>query len=147
MSPGRGAERAPGRRGPRSDANRTVGKLSEEQLARKRENDRNAQRLIRQRNKERIEHLENQVKELKAKADERDVLATENAQLRQEIQRLADVERENAQLRHQLAMAGRQPFVDAGESAPICVTVPCFVAEASTQLGGCLFVDEKHRES
>ncbi|KKK15826.1 hypothetical protein P175DRAFT_0153031 [Aspergillus ochraceoroseus IBT 24754] len=74
---------------------RRVTSLTAEQLERKRANDREAQRTIRQRTKEHIERLELQVAELKAKGDRFDEVARRNAVLENEIRAL----------RHQLAMA------------------------------------------
>ena len=82
---------------------RKVTTLSAEQLERKRANDREAQRTIRQRTKEHIEHLEQQVAELKAKAEQFDEVVQRNAALEEEITRL----------RQQLAMVvGRQPYAE-----------------------------------
>ncbi|PWY92032.1 hypothetical protein BO70DRAFT_1046 [Aspergillus heteromorphus CBS 117.55] len=79
---------------------RKVTSLSAEQLERKRANDREAQRTIRQRTKEHIERLEHQVAELKAKGDRFDDVVRQNAALEHEIRAL----------RHQLAMTGRQGY-------------------------------------
>ncbi|OJI97020.1 hypothetical protein ASPVEDRAFT_119736 [Aspergillus versicolor CBS 583.65] len=72
---------------------RRVTSLTAEQLERKRANDREAQRTIRQRTKEHIERLELQVAELRAKGDKFDEVARRNALLETEIRAL----------RHQLA--------------------------------------------
>jgi cell division protein FtsB len=74
---------------------RKVTSLSAEQLERKRANDREAQRTIRQRTKETIERLEHQVAELKAKGEQYDHVVRRNAALEHEIRNL----------RHQLALA------------------------------------------
>ncbi|KAL4941736.1 hypothetical protein BDV06DRAFT_175373 [Aspergillus oleicola] len=74
---------------------RRVTSLSAEQLERKRANDREAQRTIRQRTKEHIERLELQVAELRAKGDKFDEVVRRNALLETEIRAL----------RHQLTMA------------------------------------------
>ncbi|XHG07262.1 hypothetical protein AWENTII_010421 [Aspergillus wentii] len=80
---------------------RKVTSLSAEQLERKRANDREAQRTIRQRTKEHIEQLEHQVAELKAKGDRYDDIVRRNVALEGEIN----------QLRHQLSMvAGGQGY-------------------------------------
>lgn len=82
---------------------RKVHTLSAEQLERKRANDREAQRIIRQRTKEHIEQLETQVKELKDKGERYDDV----------IQRIAQLESENAQLRQQLnLLSGSQGYLD-----------------------------------
>ncbi|BCS08063.1 hypothetical protein ALUC_20433A [Aspergillus luchuensis] len=74
---------------------RNVTSLSAEQLERKRVNDREAQRTIRQRTKDHIERLERQVAELKVKGEHR-----RNMALEQEIRAL----------KHQLARASRQEY-------------------------------------
>ncbi|KAL4871262.1 hypothetical protein BDV12DRAFT_33088 [Aspergillus spectabilis] len=74
---------------------RRVTSLTAEQLERKRANDREAQRTIRQRTKEHIERLELQVAELRAKGDKFDEVVRRNALLETEIRAL----------RHQLSMA------------------------------------------
>ncbi|KAL2824153.1 hypothetical protein BDW59DRAFT_162718 [Aspergillus cavernicola] len=74
---------------------RRVTHLSAEQLERKRANDREAQRTIRQRTKEHIERLELQVAELRAKGDKFDEVVRRNSLLENEIRAL----------RHQLSMA------------------------------------------
>lgn len=68
--------------------------MTPEQLERKRANDREAQRTIRQRTKEHIENLENQVAELRAKSE----------QMNRVMQRNAVLEAEIAHLRQQLAV-------------------------------------------
>lgn len=73
---------------------RKVTSLTAEQLERKRANDREAQRTIRQRTKEHIEHLERRVAELTAKGEQFDDILRRNAALEAEI----------ARLRNQLAM-------------------------------------------
>ncbi|KAL4774531.1 hypothetical protein BDW60DRAFT_160093 [Aspergillus nidulans var. acristatus] len=78
---------------------RRVTSLTAEQLERKRANDREAQRTIRQRTREHIERLELQVAELKAKGDKFDEVVRRNALLETEIRAL----------RHQLSMATGSP--------------------------------------
>ncbi|PLB37452.1 bZIP transcription factor [Aspergillus candidus] len=78
---------------------RKVTSLSAEQLERKRANDREAQRTIRQRTKEHIEDLEHQVRELRIKGEQFDDMVRRNALL----------ETENRTLRHQLAMTNSGP--------------------------------------
>ncbi|KAL5365081.1 hypothetical protein BJX96DRAFT_6997 [Aspergillus floccosus] len=84
---------------------RKVTSLSAEQLERKRANDREAQRTIRQRTKEHIERLEHQVAELKAKGEQYDDVVRRNAVLENEIRAL----------RHQLALLSGRP--DYGQMA------------------------------
>lgn len=85
---------------------RKVTSLSAEQLERKRANDREAQRTIRQRTKEHIERLEHQVAELKIKGDRFDEIVRRNTAMEMEIR----------SLRHQLALAtGRQGHSSLGE--------------------------------
>lgn len=74
---------------------RKVSHLSAEQLERKRANDREAQRSIRQRTKEHIEHLEHQVSllqaqvaELRPRSERFDELVQQNAALQAEVNRL-----------------------------------------------------------
>lgn len=83
---------------------RKVTSLSAEQLERKRANDREAQRTIRQRTKEHIERLEHQVAELKAKGEQFDDVVRRNVALEHEIRAL----------KHQLALAGRQGYPGMG---------------------------------
>lgn len=78
---------------------RKVTSLSAEQLERKRANDREAQRTIRERTKKHIDNLEQQVAELRAKGEHYDDVVRRNAALQDEIKRL----------RHELAIiSGRQ---------------------------------------
>ncbi|THC98306.1 hypothetical protein EYZ11_002239 [Aspergillus tanneri] len=67
---------------------RKVTSLSAEQLERKRANDREAQRTIRQRTKEHIERLEHQVAELQSKGDRYDDVVRRNVALENEIRSL-----------------------------------------------------------
>jgi myosin heavy subunit len=64
---------------------RKVTSLTAEQLERKRANDREAQRTIRQRTREHIEYLERQVAELSVKGDQMDKLLQYNSLLEEEI--------------------------------------------------------------
>lgn len=89
---------------------RKVTTLSAEQLERKRANDREAQRTIRQRTKEHIEQLEHQVADLKAKGDQFDDVVRRNSTLENELN----------QLRHQMAMlVTRQAYVGHGKHPPL----------------------------
>ncbi|KAL3469657.1 hypothetical protein BJX99DRAFT_67854 [Aspergillus californicus] len=73
---------------------RRVTSLTVEQLERKRANDREAQRTIRQRTREHIERLEIQVSDLRAKGDKYDEVVRRNAILENELRAL----------RHQLSV-------------------------------------------
>jgi myosin heavy subunit len=79
---------------------RKVTSLSAEQLERKRANDREAQRTIRQRTKEHIEKLESQVAELSA----------ENEQMDRVLERNTTLEAEISHLRQQLSILSNRPF-------------------------------------
>lgn len=85
-----GAKRRPSRAGTRS-----VSTLTAAQLERKRANDREAQRAIRQRTKEHIENLERRVAELSATNET-------SAKLMQALKRNEELEQENAILRSRL---------------------------------------------
>jgi regulator of replication initiation timing len=87
---GPGAKRRPSRAGTRS-----VSTLTAAQLERKRANDREAQRAIRQRTKDHIDALERQIQELTATNDT-------SARLMQALQRNEELEQENAILRSRL---------------------------------------------
>lgn len=89
---------APKRRESRAGT-RKVTSLTAEQLDRKRANDREAQRTIRQRTKEHIESLEREVAELRAKTERFDEVVQRNAALDEEVRRL----------RHQLAIVTSSP--------------------------------------
>lgn len=100
---------------------RKVTSLSAEQLERKRANDREAQRTIRQRTKEHIEDLEHQVRELRTKGEQFDDVVRRNATLETEIR----------SLRHQLAMATSGPgYPTMGESADV-VFAHCLAAHVA----------------
>ncbi|KAJ5901692.1 hypothetical protein N7495_002220 [Penicillium taxi] len=94
---------------------RKVSQLSAEQLERKRANDREAQRSIRQRTKGRIEQLENevsalqiQIAEMRPRSDRYDDLLQQNNILEDEV----------GHLKRQLAtVTGRAEFADSDESA------------------------------
>ncbi|KAF2435449.1 hypothetical protein EJ08DRAFT_656450 [Tothia fuscella] len=85
-----GAKRRPSRAGTRS-----VSTLTSAQLERKRANDREAQRAIRQRTKDHIDQLERRIAELSATNDT-------SAKLMQALQRNEELEQENALLRSRL---------------------------------------------
>jgi regulator of replication initiation timing len=88
-----GAKKRPSRAGTRS-----VSTLTAAQLERKRANDREAQRAIRQRTKDHIESLERQIRELTATSDT-------HSKLMQAMQRNQELEQENALLRARLSHA------------------------------------------
>lgn len=90
-------EGSSGRRRP-SRGNRCVNTLTEAQLERKRANDREAQRAIRQRTKEQIENLQKRVAELSVHERACDELAAT-------AQRNKELEEENLLLRSKLNQA------------------------------------------
>jgi Fic family protein len=79
---------------------RSVSTLSAAQLERKRANDREAQRAIRQRTKDHIDHLEKTVSELRGSQESADKLVSVTQQRNREL------EEENAYLRSKLNEAG-----------------------------------------
>ena len=81
------AQASPKLRGSRAGA-RSVNTLTAAQLERKRANDRESQRTIRQRTKDHIEALEKQVMELDAKTKQLDHALQQNSVLVGEISRL-----------------------------------------------------------
>lgn len=94
---------------------RKVSSLSAEQLERKRANDREAQRSIRQRNKEHIEQLEGQVATLQNQITD---LRTRSERFDELIRRNTALDEENSRLKHQLAaIAGGSGFA-GGETGP-----------------------------
>lgn len=93
MTPG--AKKRPSRAGTRS-----VTTLTAAQLERKRANDREAQRAIRQRTKDHIEGLERQVRELTAQID-----TNSSTKMMELIRRNEELEQENAVLRTRLSHA------------------------------------------
>lgn len=104
----------PKRRESRSGTTRKkVSSLSAEQLERKRANDREAQRSIRQRTKEHIELLEQQVAMLQAQVSE---MRPRNEQFDDLVRQNAALQEEIAQLKHQLAShTGREGFAGNSE--------------------------------
>lgn len=99
--------RSPGepKRRPSRAGTRSVTTLTAAQLERKRANDREAQRAIRQRTKDHIEQLERQVAELSAAQDE-------NSRLMDALRRIEELKRENnalrARLNHALTALGAE---------------------------------------
>ena len=94
------------RRSGRKPGPKSVVFLSEAQLERKRENDRESQRIIRQRTREHIENLERQVAELSGEKD-------------QALQRNSELEAQNTALQRQvthmaLLLQGSQSLVGLG---------------------------------
>jgi regulator of replication initiation timing len=90
-----GAKRRPSRAGTRS-----VTTLTAAQLERKRANDREAQRAIRQRTKDHIESLERQIRDLTAQRD-----TNSSTKLIELMRRNEELEQENALLRTRLSHA------------------------------------------
>ncbi|KAJ5450387.1 uncharacterized protein N7458_006836 [Penicillium daleae] len=104
--------RGPPRRRESRSGTRKVSSLSAEQLERKRANDREAQRSIRQRTKEHIEQLEQQVARLQIQVNE---MRPRNEQFDDLVRQNAALQEEIARLKHQLAgYTGRQGFADSG---------------------------------
>lgn len=101
-----GTKKRPSRAGTRS-----VTSLSAAQLERKRANDREAQRAIRQRTKEHIEKLEKRIEELQVSGD-RDEL----------IKRVKELEEENAFLRSKMDHGGMH--MNMGESPGVYPPIP-----------------------
>lgn len=100
-----GAKRRPSRAGTRS-----VSTLTAAQLERKRANDREAQRAIRQRTKDHIESLERRVAELTAREQA-------NGRVHEIMQRNEELEQDNAILRqrlnHALAALGQAGYAES----------------------------------
>ena len=91
---------------------RKVASLTSEQLERKRANDREAQRTIRQRTKELIESLGQEVTELRVRNEEFDDVVRRNVSLQNEVR----------QLRLQLAVVTSNPaYSSSGECPPSCL--------------------------
>lgn len=83
---------APKRRASRAGT-RSVASLTPDQLARKRANDREAQRSIRQRTKNHIEELERRIQDLSAEHDEKNIeeLQRRNEELEEELRQLKEI--------------------------------------------------------
>ncbi|KAH8816435.1 hypothetical protein F5884DRAFT_222535 [Xylogone sp. PMI_703] len=100
---------------------RSVTRLSKEQLEKKRQNDRESQRNIRRRNKERIASLEAKVKELEEQNDPASVeqLKQRNRELEAENERLRTFELEVQSLRRQMQTTQvQQPIPPIPTTAP-----------------------------
>lgn len=89
---------------------RSVTTLSTAQLERKRANDREAQRAIRQRTKDHIDHLERNITDLRGAQESNEKLVTITQQ------RNRDLEHENSYLRNRLADAGYSLNLPGAES-------------------------------
>lgn len=105
---------APKRRESRSGT-RKVSHLSPEQLERKRANDREAQRSIRQRTKENIEKLEHQVSVLQAKVAE---LQPRSERFEQLVQENAALQNEVNRLKQELGIPIERPAFPTGGDQP-----------------------------
>ncbi|KAF2260249.1 hypothetical protein CC78DRAFT_547647 [Lojkania enalia] len=103
-----GAKRRPSRAGTRS-----VSTLTAAQLERKRANDREAQRAIRQRTKDHIENLERQVRELTAQIE-----TNSSTKMMDVLRRNEELEQENAVLRTRLSHAVAALGVSDRNSGP-----------------------------
>ncbi|CAI7622667.1 unnamed protein product [Penicillium pancosmium] len=105
---------APPRKRESRSGTRKVTALSSEQLERKRANDREAQRSIRQRTKEHIEQLETQVSFLQAQIAE---MRSHSDQFQEILQRNAALEDEVGRLKRQLAYSGHSGMAADDEEA------------------------------
>jgi len=103
---------------------RSVTTLSAAQLERKRANDREAQRAIRQRTKDHIENLERSVSDLRGSQEANEKLVAVTQQRNQEL------EEENAFLRSRLGDAG---YPLPPESESILAVKPCGIADDSNR--------------
>ncbi|OAG05850.1 uncharacterized protein CC84DRAFT_1090895 [Paraphaeosphaeria sporulosa] len=103
-----GAKKRPSRAGTRS-----VTTLTAAQLERKRANDREAQRAIRQRTKDHIESLERQVRDLTAQ-----IGTNSSTKMMELMRRNEELEQENALLRARLSHAGQALGMLEGAGAP-----------------------------
>ncbi|CAI7596719.1 unnamed protein product [Penicillium palitans] len=135
---------------------RKVSTLSVEQLERKRANDREAQRSIRQRTKEHIEQLEAQVSTLQSQIAE---MRLQNERFDEVVRHNAILENEVIRLKHQVAsLTGRPEFASPDEPmAPFrnewsldeassgALLPPHFTATSHTQRPSGLLAS--HRES
>ncbi|KAI2791124.1 hypothetical protein POX_c03980 [Penicillium oxalicum] len=110
-----GKEGAPSRRRESRSGSRKVSLLSAEQLERKRAMDREAQRSIRQRTKEHIEQLEQQVTILRTQVDN---MRSQNQQFDDLVRQNATLQDEIARLKTQLAsFTGPPSFTNSHEQA------------------------------
>lgn len=104
----------PPRRRESRSGTRKVTALSSEQLERKRANDREAQRSIRQRTKEHIDHLERQVSSLQAQIAE---MQSHSDRYQEVLQRNVALEDEVGRLKRQLAYSAHPGMASSGEEA------------------------------
>lgn len=102
----------PSRKRESRSGTRKVAALSAEQLERKRANDREAQRSIRQRTKEHIEQLETQVSLLQGQVAE---MRSRSDRFEELLQRNAALEDEIGRLKHQLAYSSHPGIASSGE--------------------------------
>lgn len=93
---------AGGKKRPSRAGTRSVTTLTAAQLERKRANDREAQRAIRQRTKDHIESLERQVRDLTAQ-----IGTNSSSKMMELMRRNEELEQENALLRARLSHAGQ----------------------------------------
>ncbi|PGH14590.1 hypothetical protein AJ79_02925 [Helicocarpus griseus UAMH5409] len=114
-------------------SSRGVAHLTPEQLAKKRANDREAQRAIRKRTKSQIESLEQRVRELTSQQPYQDLQAA--------LSQKRAVEKENEVIRRMLAsvVAMIQPVVN-GEAPP---SVASTVRNSCTELPNCVGSDRR----
>jgi len=121
---------------------RSVNTLSDAQLERKRANDREAQRIIRQRTREHIENLERQVAELSDQKEQLNKALRQNAELEAQIahlqQQLADMAL-LLQYRHSPGVPG-YPDTAAVYTARSCVPLSSLII-ASQILTKCRCTD------
>lgn len=104
----------PPRRRESRPGNRKAATLSAEQLERKRANDRESQRSIRQRTKEHIEQLETQVSLLQTQVAE---MRSRSERFEELLHRNAALENEVGRLKHQLAYQGHPGLAGSSEQA------------------------------
>ena len=103
-SESRNASNSSGKKRASRAGTRSVTTLSSAQLERKRANDREAQRAIRQRTKDHIDSLERNVSELQATQDQNEKMVAVTQQRNREL------EEENVYLRNKLAGLGEAGF-------------------------------------
>lgn len=110
---------------------RTTNNLTEEQLSHKRHLDRKAQRALRQRTKSRIQDLEAELAELKAKADgQTELLQEELTALREKNKRL------ESRLQQILKLANISNYPDGNQRSPLLYTMQDRIQEISECISG-----------
>ncbi|KKY39509.1 putative bzip transcription factor [Diaporthe ampelina] len=97
---------------------RSVSTLTPSQLARKRANDREAQRAIRARTKEHIERLERELEDLKGKHNRDDTV-------QDLIKRNKALETELKRLRESMGIPHTDPYPNSGERLETALQWPC----------------------